>query len=146
AGAPRDRGPDRDDLESIRDDEIRHFGLLRDALISLGADPTAVTPSADIAGVASMGLLQVVTDPRTTLTEALKTMLIAELADNDSWLILCDMAERLGETDLAASFREALDPEERHLARLRAWVSADLDAQAGLEARPFETVGVPAPG
>jgi len=144
AATARDRGPDRDDLESIRDDEIRHFGLLRDALISLGGDPTAVTPSADITGVAAAGLVQVVTDPRTTLTEALKTMLIAELADNDAWLVLSDMAERLGETGMAASFREALDQEEHHLARLRAWVSADLDAQAGLEPREFETVEVPA--
>jgi len=140
-----DGRPEREDLEAIRDDEIRHFGLLRDALISLGGDPTAVTPSADVSGVAAMGLVQVVTDPRTTLTEALKTLLIAELTDNDSWLILCDMAERLGEAELAASFREALEQEEHHLARLRTWVSADLDTQAGLEPRPPEIVEVPAP-
>ena len=145
AGSPRDGGPDREDLEEDPRRRARHFALLQDALISLGADPTAVTPSADVAGVASMGLVQVVTDPRTTLTEALKTMLIAELADNDGWLILADMAERLEETDLAASFREALEEEEQHLARLRTWVTADLDAQAGLEPRPVEPVEVPQP-
>jgi rubrerythrin len=72
-------------------------------------------------------------------------MLIAELADNDGWLILADMAERLEETDLAASFREALEEEEQHLARLRTWVTADLDTQAGLEPRPVEPVEVPQP-
>jgi rubrerythrin len=141
-GSPREGGPDREDLESIRDDELRHFAMLREAMETLGGDPTAMTPSADIAGVASMGLVQVVTDPRTTLTEALKAMLIAELTDNDSWLLLADMAERLDQEELAMSFRRALEQEEEHLARLRAWVTADLDAQAGLEPEPPQPTAV----
>jgi len=147
AGDPRDGGPSREDLESIRDDELRHFGLLQDAMKKLGGDPTAITPSANITGVASMGLVQVVTDPRTTLTEALKTMLIAELADNDAWLVLAEMADRLGEDELATVFRKALEEEEEHLELLRAWITNDLDVKAGLEPRPPEPLGAPtAPG
>jgi rubrerythrin len=126
-------GPERDDIERIRDDELRHFALLKDAIESLGGDPTAMTPSADVTAVASMGLVQVLTDPRTTLTEALKAILIAELADNDAWLVLTDMADRIGQHDLAIRFREALSEEENHLAHLRTWVTTMLDQQAGIE-------------
>jgi rubrerythrin len=127
-----DGGPTRDELEEIRDDELAHFVLLKDALERLGADPTAVTPSADAAAVMSMGLVQLVSDPRVTLTEALKAILTAELTDNDCWLVLSDVAERLGHADLAAEFRDALATEETHLARVRSWVTAAIDAQAGL--------------
>jgi rubrerythrin len=125
-------GPERPDLERIRDDELRHFALLGSALESLGADSTAVTPGADLASAVSLSLIQVVTDPRATLSEALRVMLIAELADNDGWLVLADMADRLDQDALAARFREALEQEDRHLARLRTWVSAMLSEQAGL--------------
>lgn len=133
AGDPRPGGPVREDLESIRDDELAHFALLKKALEDLGADPTTMTPSADIAAVSAMGWVQVVTDPRTTLTEALKVLLAAELTDNDAWLVLADMAERLGQRELASSFRDALAQEEQHLARVRAWVIRAVDEQAGLE-------------
>jgi rubrerythrin len=134
-------GPTREDLERIRDEELAHFAMLKEAVESLGADPTAITPSADIAGVASMGLLQSLTDPRTTLSEGLKAILIAELADNDGWLVLADVADRLGHDQLAERFRRALADEEEHLARVRAWVAASVDAQAGLESRGAQPAG-----
>jgi rubrerythrin len=136
AGNPRPEGPDRIDLENIRDDELRHFALLKQALEQLGADPTVITPSADVCGVAAMGWVQAVSDPRTTLTEALKVALAAELADNDGWLVLADMAGRLGYDELAAAFREALIEEEHHLARVRSWVIHAVDGQAGLSPMP----------
>src|SRR5207237_855711 len=64
AADPRPGGPDRADLERIRDDELRHFGLVKEALEDLGADPTVMTPSADVAAVAAMGWVQAVSDPR----------------------------------------------------------------------------------
>jgi len=136
AAHPAPDRPSRDDLESIRDDELRHCALLAEAIGSLGGDPTVVTPSADVTGVASGGLVKVITDPRTTLTEALKAILIAELADNDAWLTLADAAARLGQNDLAARFQDALLDEERHLAEVRAWLSGALDAQLGLPPEP----------
>jgi rubrerythrin len=126
-------GPELAELERIRNDELRHFVMVKEALESLGADPTTVTPSADIAGVAAMGWVQVIADPRTTLTEALKVMLTAELTDSDAWLLLTDMAARLGHKEMAASFQMALADEEEHLARVRGWVAAAVDQQAGLE-------------
>jgi rubrerythrin len=129
------------DLEELREDELRHFGIVRSALQQLGADPTAMTPCADIVGTASAGLLQVLADPRTTLTQALDTLLIAELADNDGWRLLISLAEGMGQGELAQQFATALAEEERHLVKVRGWVAERLGIQAGApvegESRPL---------
>lgn len=132
AADPHPGGPTREDLERIRDEELEHFALLKKTISALGADATAVTPSADVIAVASAGLVQVVGDPRITLTESLKAALTAELADNDGWLTLADMAERLGHAETAQEFRRALAEEEDHLARVRTWLAAALEGEAGL--------------
>lgn len=129
-------GPTRADLERIRDEELAHAGLVKKALEKLGADPTVVTPCADVSAVASSGLLAVCTDPRSTLTESLKAVQIAELADNDAWLVLADLASRLGLDDLAAEFRQALAEEANHLALVRSWASTALAGQLGVEGEP----------
>jgi rubrerythrin len=135
AGHPEPGGPTREDLERIRDDELQHFAMLKEALETLGADPTAMTPGADVTGVMSMGLVQTLSDPRVTLTQALKAILVAELTDNDGWLVLADVAARLGHDELASRFRVGLAAEEEHLARVRSWVTIRIDGQAGLEPR-----------
>lgn len=147
---PRPTGPTRDQLEEIRDDEMRHFALVRDAIETLGGDPTLMTPSADVVGVAGSGWVQALTDPRTTLTEALKVILAAELTDNDGWETLVEVAAGLEQEDLATQFREAATQEESHLTRVRAWVMLAVAAQAGIEPPPMAVDdgtgrGVPAP-
>src|SRR5690606_32315938 len=72
-------------LERIRNEELEHFHLLCEAMKQLGGDPTAMTPCADAVATASAGLMQVVTDPRTTLAQSLNAMLTAELTDNAGW-------------------------------------------------------------
>jgi rubrerythrin len=141
AADPAPTGPSRTELEQMREEELEHFALLKKAMETLGADPTAITPSADITAVMSMGLVQTLTDPRVTLTEALKAILLAELADNDGWLVLADVAERLGHTDLASEFQRALAEEEEHLARVRSWVTSAIEGQAGLEPVTEATIG-----
>ena len=74
-------GPTAEDLEVIRAEELAHFDLLRDMIESLGADPTALTPSADLASVASTGILHVIDDPRTSLKQSLEAILIAQSAE-----------------------------------------------------------------
>ncbi|HEY0711380.1 MAG TPA: ferritin-like domain-containing protein [Polyangia bacterium] len=128
-----DRGPAREDVRQIRDEELQHVGLLIQAMEELGGDPTAVTPTADICAVAGTGILKVLTDPRATLTHALHAVHIAELADNDAWGMLADLAEAMGHEEMAANFRQALLDEERHLEYVRTWLTADLEAQAGIE-------------
>ncbi len=129
-------GPRAADLKRIRDEEQAHFVMLVAALESLGGDPTAMTPSADVTAVASQGLLQVLADPRTTLTEALKTMLTAELTDNDAWQALVEYAEALGQDELANKFATALMQEQEHLADLRAWTRSAIGGQLGVELPP----------
>ncbi len=125
-------GPTRAELEKIRDDELRHFGLLVDAMRDLGGDPTAMTPCADAIAVASSGLVQLLTEPRITLSQALTGILTAELADNEGWELLASLAEDLDQGQLAARFRMALSEEADHLARVRLWLRASVEGQAGV--------------
>jgi rubrerythrin len=85
----------------------------------LGADPTAQTPCADVAGVESVGLLQVVTDPMTSVTQSLHAMLVAELTDNDAWDELVKLAREFGQDEMVALFEKAREAEREHLAGIR---------------------------
>jgi rubrerythrin len=123
-------GPTRAEVEHIRDDEHRHFMLVRDAIEHLGADPTAMTPCADIVGVTGLGWVQVLSDPRTTLTQCLDVMLLAELGDNDAWLLLAELADSLGFEDLSNQFRTAISEEQDHLVKVRRWVTTSVLGQA----------------
>ena len=138
AAAVHEGGPTRIDLEQFREEEHRHYVLVRDAIRQLGADPTAVTPCADLVAIAGLGWVQVVTDPRTTLTQALDIVLVAELADNDSWHLLIDLTQALGFRDLAAEFRGALAEEDIHLTRVRGWIASALLGQSGAVPTPPE--------
>ena len=111
-------------LAKIRADELAHYQLVIDAIRSLGCDPTAQTPSADVVGVQTMGLMQVLNDPRTTFTDCLNAMLTAELTDVDAWDLLARLAEDSGETEMADDFRQALLQENEHLRDIRAWYQA----------------------
>lgn len=132
-----------EELRRFRDEERAHFLLVKDAIESLGGDPTAVTPSADLKGVEAMGLVQVLTDPRTTLTQALDALLTAELADNEGWKILIAIAEASDRQDLARRFAEALAQEDLHLESVRRWVGERLEIQLGAR-MPSAEFGEPA--
>jgi rubrerythrin len=125
-----------DDLLEFREEEAKHFILVSEALKVLGADPTAETPGADVEAVASVGLMQVLTDPRTSVTQSLHAIHIAELADHDGWQLLIKLAERLEQGDMARDFRQALMEEERHLTTIRELVEHTcMDEARGSKAR-----------
>jgi rubrerythrin len=115
--------PEVENLRHICGEELEHFELLQQAIVKLGGDATVETPSADIAGVLSHGVLQVVSDPRTTIAQTLQAILTAELADNDGWHMLRDLTEQLGYDDLAKQCAEALQQEQEHLESVRTWLS-----------------------
>ena len=52
-----------DTLREFRDQEAQHFELLAQCMEQIGADPTAQTPCADVAGVESLGIMQVIHVP-----------------------------------------------------------------------------------
>lgn len=117
------------ELRHIHDEELQHFSLLQQCITQLGGDPTVETPSADISGVISEGVFKVVSDPRTDLAQSLQAVLTAELTDNDSWQMLCDLARALGHQDLAQKFTQALEHEKEHLMKVRTWLKALVQAE-----------------
>lgn len=117
-------GPTEEKLREFMEAELRHFQLVASALTALGGDPTAMSPCANVSAVASQGLVQVISDPRTTLAQALQAILIAELADNDGWAMLIEITREAGQEEIAASFEEARREEDEHLLEVRAWLAA----------------------
>jgi len=121
AGASPTGAASAERLREFRAQEKEHFRVLWECLETLGADPTVQTPCADLAGVKSDGLVQLLSDPRTTFAQALDAILIAELADNEGWKLLITLAEGMGQDAMATSFRRALAEEDVHLDTIRGW-------------------------
>lgn len=111
------------DLEHIRDEEVEHTDLLKRVIEALEGDPTLETPCADVEGVMSSGLLQVVHDPRSTLLECLRCAVVAELADVENWTALTTKLPTSLPDDLAGEVAEALAHEQEHLALIRKWIA-----------------------
>jgi len=129
-------GPTREELEYIMMQELEHFRLLQQAARELGSDPTVMSPSADLVATMSRGIVEVLVDARTNLIQSLDAILVAELADNDSWTGLVELAEGAGEAGLATRFRAAEMHERDHLARVRAWLAAAQDRPVSEHASP----------
>lgn len=137
-------GPSIDRLTQILREEQQHFDMLKDAIMQMGGDPTAMTPSADIEAVLSQGAPKVMVDARTDVHQCLHAILLAELADNDGWMMLVELARSLGQDDLADQFAKALKEEEEHLRDVRAWVSASTLEKAGTKKKAAKTTGAEA--
>lgn len=112
--------------------ETQHFAMLRDVMTALGADPTAQTPDADVAAVASMGCMSVIQDPRTSVTQCLETLLTLEMTDNAGWEMLIRLAREMTMDEIAERFQRAQEEENLHLATVRAWYQSAVMAEAGL--------------
>lgn len=117
-------------LKEFAAEEGKHFRLLVDCMDKLGVDPTAQTPDADVSGVASMGLMKVIQDPRTSIPQSLEAMLSVELTDNAAWELLIVLAQDLGQSDMASQFQEALAEEQIHLDEVRAMYERSVREQA----------------
>lgn len=131
-GATPGIGPRPAEIEELRAEELQHFELVRRHLVRLGADPTVQTPCADVAGVTALGVLQVLTDPRTTLTQCLNAILTTELADTAGWELLAEMARKSGEEEMAAEFEQAHLAEAKHDVLVKGWLAEMLLTEAGM--------------
>lgn len=129
ASAERAPGMSMEQLAHFRDEEAKHFKWVADALDTLGADPTAQTPGADVGGVQSMGIMQVMDDPRTTMAQSLDALLVAELADNAGWELLITLAQDLGQDEMASTFSQALKEEQEHLTQVRSWLEQSVRSE-----------------
>ena len=131
-------GPTIEALREIEGEEMRHAQLIARVLREIGADPTAQTPAADLTGIEGTGLVQVLGDPRMDMGQSLHAILIAELTDNEGWVMLISLAREMGHAAMADEFEAARAAEDRHLLRVRAWLTEydrllanrDLDASA----------------
>lgn len=126
------------ELQRFRDEEAEHMGVVIQALQTLGADPTAQTPCADLVGVEAMGFVQAMNDPRSTLAQALHVMLDAELVDNAAWEMLIELARATGHDNIALTFVKPQQQEAVHLSRVRALLSRLTFEDAGLSAKAAE--------
>lgn len=111
-------------LLRIRNEEHAHFQMLCEVMQDMGGDPTAITPCGDVIATASLGLMQVVTDPRTTFAQSLNAILTAELTDNAGWELLITLAQDAGHNEAVDLFSQALAQEQVHLDTVNAWVTA----------------------
>jgi ferritin-like protein len=117
-------GPSAEDLLHILTEEYEHADLLSGAIKDLGGDPTALTPAANLAMNISAGLPQVLSDPRTNLLQSLEAIVVAELADNECWTALAQLASQAGKDELAQECGEAIEHERDHLRKVRMWIAA----------------------
>jgi hypothetical protein len=117
-------------LRRFRDQEAAHFELVAECIETLGGDPTAQTPCADLAGVESLGLMQVLNDPRTSMAQALSAILMGELTDNAGWELLGKLAADMGQDDMARRFDEALETENTHLIQVKRWLEESVRGEA----------------
>lgn len=123
------------DLDMLRQfciEEAQHFAMLREVLDGLGADATAQTPDADLAGVASLGLMKVIQDPRASVVQSLEALLSIELTDNAAWELLEQLAREMTMEAIADQFHLAEEQEDRHLATIRQWYQTAVREEAGL--------------
>jgi hypothetical protein len=141
-----DSGLDLDELQEYRDAEARHFLMLADAITALGGDPTAQTPSADMAGVEAMGLVQVMNDPRATVAQSLHALLLAEMGDKAGWETLIALADEQGHLNLIDDFTQALNEEREHLDQVQAWYEQAIGlATGGVVLTPEQQQNISAP-
>ena len=122
-------GPTRAELVEIRNEELVHVRMLDAMITDLGGEPATVTPAAMREMIASRGIGDVVSDPASSVLDALEVMVVAELADHEQWVALVELARELRRDKLARSFLTAQSVEHTHLSKMRAWISAGRAAQ-----------------
>lgn len=112
-------------LTHIKEEESEHMFLVMKAIKNIGADPTEMTPCADISGVIGQGFIQVLADPRTSVAQMLNTLLSVELTDNAAWELLVNLAMKNGQEKIAKSFQKAIRQEEEHLHLIKTLLDAE---------------------
>jgi hypothetical protein len=117
-------GPSRNDLLLIREQEHGHALLAQELIRSIGGDPTVITPCANLQATASRGIGDVLVDPRTSFVDCLETILVAELADQDSWAALVRSAGPVGDAELTKKITQAQKTELEHITKVRGWIEA----------------------
>ena len=133
ASEAHEGGPTREEVLHFRNEEARHFLEVASALDKLGGDPTAVTPSADVTAVASSGLAQVITDPRTSLDQTIEALLVLEARRQRRVGDAHRSRSGFADEETVRGFTNALQEEQEHLTAVRRWVRSAIRREAGVE-------------
>ena len=67
----------------------------------------------------SLGIVNVLTDPRTNVDQCLNALLTVELTDNAAWELLIELAQAAGHPNIADSFTKAKTQEDDHLVKIK---------------------------
>ncbi|RAP35669.1 hypothetical protein B1207_11275 [Legionella quinlivanii] len=131
AALAKAKGLNQDELckefQHLRAEEAQHMAMLEEAITRLGADPTAMTPCADVSGVLGMGIIQVLTDPRTSIPQTVEALMTVELSDNAAWETLIELSAQNGYPQLAEEFMTALKQEQEHLLIIKKLLAKSLN-------------------
>jgi hypothetical protein len=104
-------------LERMGSDERQHCEVLRRHLVRLGFDP-AFTPPVREGGDAKR-ILEIITNPRTSVSQALCALLGAALAAVGDWETLARTARDAHDERMAAEFENLRVIAETHVQRIR---------------------------
>jgi bacterioferritin (cytochrome b1) len=118
-----DANIDLDILNRFRSDEAEHFAMVQECIVAIGGDPTAQTPCADASGVMAIGLVQLMTDPRSSVAQCVEAQLTAELTDVAAWDLLIELAEDAGLDEHVTRFKAAKLTEDLHMETMKAWLT-----------------------
>ena len=76
-----------------------------------------------------MGVMQVLTDPRTNIAQGINALLTLELEDNAAWELLIELAEAGGHPRIAKGFHKAKAQEDDHVIKIKTLLRQDLIRQ-----------------
>lgn len=127
-------------VKRFRQEVAAHALMIRDVVAKLGGDPTRLMPGATGAGMQPLGLLQSVSDRRTSVVGCLHSLLAVEQCGGAEWDVLVQLADDLGHQGLTDRFRLANAEEAAHLEQVREWLSL-FEIEASQFALPTAAVG-----
>ncbi|MCW8449832.1 demethoxyubiquinone hydroxylase family protein [Legionella quinlivanii] len=131
AACAKAKGLNQDEIgkefQHLREEEAQHMAMIEKAITGLGADPTVMTPCADVSGVLGVGIIQVLTDPRTSIPQTLEALMTVELSDNAAWETLIELSAQSGYEQLAKEFMMALKQEQEHLLTIKKLLAKSLN-------------------
>jgi hypothetical protein len=114
-------------LERMRKQEHAHEELLEDVLRRFGRDPHDPHPEAESARIQGQGMVEVLSRPDLTVTQALQVLLAAELVDEIGWELLEDLCVEAGiDEDFIRDVRAARRQELEHVHVIRDALEARL--------------------
>jgi hypothetical protein len=117
-------GPTRRDLINLREEQL-DAPLAEELAGAAEWDPDLLASCAMLQSPETQAIIEVVvSDPAATLPEAIEAVMVSELADHETWIILGRAALTAGEDDLATKIADAECAAAEHVMKLRRWLIA----------------------